>query len=156
MAKRTIKDIENVKVKDATRDLVLHIKPGDIKGAKREDNYACAAANALCRQEHFRQAKVCKTTTFVQMKDGTWRRYRTPKSLYIELIVLDRKGEMAPGDHVLAAPKGSHRLGMHEKPRGKGGTTGRLPKPQYTIEHVRPNSPRGRGALTALLNAPAR
>lgn len=155
-SKAKLADIENVRCTDARRDLVLHIRAGDIKGAKKEDNYACAAAHALCRQEHFRQAKVCKTTTFVQNKDGSWTRYRTPKSLYIELIVLDRGGQMAAGDHILQAPKGSHKLGAHVKPKGKGGTTGRAPKPQYTIENVRPNSPRGRGAITALLQSPGR
>lgn len=152
MATKPLK-LDNVDCKDARKDLVLDIRETDIKGAKREDNYACAAAHALCRQEHYRQAKVCKTTTFVQTKDGRWLRYRTPKSLYIELMIFDRGGKVQPGQHTLSAPKGSQRLGMHVKPKGKGGTTGRSPRAQHTIENVRPDSPRGRGALTSLLHA---
>src|SRR5215204_5353922 len=100
-------------VSDAKNNLTLHITANDIKGAVRADNDACAAAHALCGQEHFKRAIVHKTKTYVQLKDGTWLRYVTPKSLYTEIMIFDRGGRMQADDHILQAPKGTQRLGRY-------------------------------------------
>jgi hypothetical protein len=136
-------------VKDATSDLVVNITQNDIKGAKRADNDGCAAANALCRQEHFKRAKVFKTKTYVLLKDGTWRRYLTPKSLYTEIMIYDRGGRFEAGDFILKAPRGAQRLGRY-KPKGPKAATGRPVKPIHIVEKVRLNAPKGRGMFEHL------
>jgi hypothetical protein len=147
--RRPTRDVSNI-LRDAKRDLVLTIKETDIAGAKRKDNNACAAANALCRQEHFKKAKVFKTKTYVLLKDGTWQRYITPKSLYMEIMIYDRGGRFEAGDFLLRAAKGTERLGEHLKPTGKKLKTGKPSKPIHTIDNVRENAPKGRGAYEAL------
>jgi hypothetical protein len=152
MTKSTSKERRKYPVKDATKDIILTVTEADIKGAKRRDNAACAAANALCRQEHYKQAKVFKTKTYVQMKDGTWLRFITPKSLYIELMVFDRGGKMEATEFRIAAPTGAMKLGYHVKPKGKGGQTGRTPQTMHTIDNVRENAPKGRDHFKVLFD----
>jgi hypothetical protein len=137
-------------VQDAKRDLVLHITEADIKGSKKKDSDYCAVANALCRQEHFKTARVHKGVTYVMHTDGTVTRYCTPKSLYIELLIFDRGGRMEPGEHKLQAPRGVKRLGMHEKPKGKKGKTGRPVKPVHLVKSVREDAPKGIKSLQSL------
>lgn len=128
---------------DAKRDLILTVTDSDIKSAKPMNKAACAAANALCRQEKFKQAWVHKTKTYVQLKDGTWERYVTPDDLYFEIMVFDRHGQMAAGEYKLTAPKGTQKLGAHQKPKGKAKKTARLPNPIHVITNVRENAPKG-------------
>lgn len=149
--RRTEKSKPNYPVKDATRDLVINVTANDIKKAKPEDSYSCAAAHALCRNPKYKRAKVTKDTTYVQLANGSFVRYLTPQDLYIELIVYDRGGRMEAKQYKLLAPTGSKRLGHHVKPKGKGGGTGKLPRIIHNIEHVRPNAPKGYGALKALM-----
>lgn len=134
-------------LKDAKRDLILTVTEEDIKSSKPSDKSACAAAHALCRQEKFKQAWVHKTKTYVQQKDGTWDRYITPKDLYFEIMVFDRGGQMQAGDYRLAAPKGIHKLGAHQKPKGKAKRTAKLPNPIHVIMNVRENAPKGNGVF---------
>src|SRR5262245_47356808 len=137
-------------VRDARRDLVINVTKNDIEKAVPEDSYACAAAHALCRDKRFKKAKVTKNVTYVLLASGWWERYITPDDLYINLIVFDRGGRMDAKDYKLKAPQGVMRLGHHAKPKGKGGTTGKV-RVVHTIEHVRPNAPKGYGALKALM-----
>jgi hypothetical protein len=130
-------------LKDARRDLVLHITEGDIKGSKRKDNDACAAATALCRQEHFKEAKVYKTKTYVKLKDGSWERYVTPKALYTEIMVFDRGGRFEAGEFILKAPKGIQKLGAHRKPTGSRLLTGKPSRAIHIVANVRDNAPKG-------------
>jgi len=137
-------------VKDATRDLVLSITENDIKTAKRRDNYACAAAHALCRQQHYKQARVNKTTTMVALADGSWLRFITPGDLYTELMIFDRGGRMAAGQYILKAPKGTLKLGYRPKPTGPKAETGRPRRKQHVIDNVREDAPKGGAAYRAL------
>jgi len=142
-------DTHHGKAGDATRDLVLVITSNDIADAKPAEIDACPAAKALCRQEHFRQARVYRTRTYVQRKDGSWLRFITPDDLYTEIIVFDRGGRMKGGEFKLAAPKGGQRLGQHRKPTGRKTRTGRKLSP-HIVENVRDIAPKGRGHLKAL------
>lgn len=154
MAKKKLRDLtSDAPIRDARTDLVLHITPADIKGAKRKDNSACAAAHALCRQEHFRRAKVFKTKTYVEHKDGRWTRYCTPGSLYTEIMIHDRGGKMEAGDFVLRAPKGIEKLGAHIKPRGPHLVTGKTKRGVHFIEHVRGHAPKGGNLFRHLAEA---
>ena len=136
--------------RDATRDLILKIKQTDITGAKKKKNNACAAANALCRQEHFKEARVYKGVTYVKKLDGSWLRYITPKDLYMEIMIFDRGGAMELGEFKLLAPTGVKKLGAHRKPTGKAGKTGRLPHTPHILGNVRDHAPKGRNHLAAL------
>jgi len=133
----------SVPLMDAKRDLVLRITERDISGSKRKDNDACAAATALCRQEHFKEAKVFKTKTYVHLKDGTWLRYITPHSLYTEIMIFDRGGRFEAGEFILRAPKGVERLGHHMKPMGPKSTTGKPSRSIHIVGNVRDNAPKG-------------
>jgi hypothetical protein len=146
MAKRN----RQAPLSDALRDLVLYVSPADIKGAKRGDSNHCAAANALCRQEHFKRAKVFKTKTYVQTKGGDWLRYITPKPLYNEIMIFDRGGKMEGGEFILPAPKGVQKLGAHVKPTGRGGATGKSPRKMHVIEKVRDSAPKGNNLFNRL------
>ena len=154
MSKRTRKtkegQAEGYPIRDARKDLVITVTKNDIKSAKPEDSYACAAAHALCRDPKYKKAKVTKNVTYVLLTNGWWERYITPADLYVELIVFDRGGRMEPADYKLTAPKGSMRLGHHAKPRGPHKTAGQR-KTVHTIDHVRPNAPKGIGAFKALM-----
>jgi hypothetical protein len=139
-------------LKDATRDLVLHITEADIRGAKRGDNSNCAAAHALCRQEkNFKAARVSKTKTYVFQRDGTMLRFITPGSLYTELMIFDRGGRMEAGDFILQAPKGSQKLGAHIKPRGPH-RTAKPSRKMHMIEKVRDDAPKGPGLYRSLMD----
>jgi hypothetical protein len=138
-------------LRDAKEPLILKVMPADIRSAKKKDQMHCAAANALCRQEHYKQARVCKTKTYVQHRDGTWERYITPIGLYLEIMIFDRDGIMHGGEFKLMPPRGAQRLGHHLKPRGKLGQQGRVPNPIHTIEHVRADAPRGRNLERILM-----
>lgn len=145
------KGIYGLPVFDAKRDLVLHITASDIKGGTKADSDYCVAANALCRQEGFKTARVHKTTTYVYLKNGDVERYVTPQSLYMEIMIYDRGGKMEAGDHILKAPKGTSRLGHHEKPRGPHKTkTGKIKRPVHLVPSVREDAPKGVKALKAL------
>ena len=138
-------------VKDASRDLVLKITKRDIETSKRKSNDSCAAAHALCRQEHFKEARVYKTTTYVKKADGTWMRFLTPKDLYMEIMIFDRGGKMEHGAFKLTAPKGTMRLGHHAKPTGSRlRKAGKLPNTPHIVTNVRDNAPKGRNHLQAL------
>jgi hypothetical protein len=137
-------------VKDATRDLILKITGRDIDTSKRKENDACAAAHALCRQEHFKEARVYKKVTYVRHANGTWTRYITPQDLYMEIMIFDRGGKMEAGAYRLGAPKGIYKLGAHHKPKGKGGRTGRLPTSPHIVSNVRDHAPKGKNHLAAL------
>lgn len=148
MARRT----SQAPLADAPRDLVLHITPGDIKGAKRSDPGHCAAANALCRQERIKRAKVFKTKTYVEDKAGNWWRYITPAALHHEIMIFDRGGRMEGGDFILPAPKGVQKLGAHQKPKGKGGKTGKPSRKMHVIENVRDHAPKGNSLFQRLVD----
>src|SRR5262245_19399934 len=136
-------------VKDATSDLVLTIKPNDIAHAERKDNTACAEAHALCRQAGYREARVYRNVTYVRLGDGSWLRFRTPKDLYIEIMIFDRGGTMEAGEYKFTAPKGVYRLGHHAKPTGKKRRTGRKLSP-HIVKNVRETAPKGKNHLAAL------
>lgn len=140
-------------VRDASRDLVLHITERDIAKATRKDTDACAAAGALCRQEHVRRARVFKTKSYVETKDGRWLRYCTPASLYTELMIFDRGGRMESGDFILRAPKGIEKLGAHIKPRGPHLTTGKERRKMHVVEKVRASAPKGGNLFRQLAEA---
>ena len=127
---------------DASRPLILTINAKDIKGAKPGDEMHCAAANAICRQEHVSKAMVCKTKTYVWHNDGTVERFVTPKALRTEIMIFDRHGQMAGGDYRLAPPPASQKLG-YSKPTGPKATTGKPRTPQHIIENVRADAPKG-------------
>jgi hypothetical protein len=150
MPKGTPKLARDYAVKDASRDLILTITYDDIKGAKRKDNDACAAAHALCRQQGFKEARVYKTTTYVKLRNGSWERYSTPKDLYMEILIFDRGGKMEGGQFKLAAPKGAKRLGYHAKPTGKKLRTGKPATSPHIVANVRESAPKGHNHLAAL------
>ena len=137
-------------VKDAPKDLILKITARDIDTSKRKKNDACAAAHALCRQEGFKEARVYKKVTYVRKSDGSWLRFITPLDLYMEIMIFDRNGDMEKGEFRLQAPKGVMKLGQHAKPKGKRGTTGKLPTSPHIIKNVREHAPKGRNHLAAL------
>lgn len=137
-------------VQDAKKDLILHITEADVKGSKRKDGDYCAVANALCRQEHFKTARVHKGVTYVMNKDNSVTRYITPAALYVELMIFDRGGRMEPGDYILKAPRGQQRLGEGYKPKGKGKKTGKLPKVVHLVKSVREDAPKGIKSLRSL------
>jgi hypothetical protein len=144
------KGMYDLPVSDAKRDLVVHLTDADVKGSKRADQDYCAVANALCRQEHFKTARVHKGVTYVMKTDGTVDRYITPRDLYIELMIFDRGGKMEARDYKLQAPRGSKRLGHHEKPKGKKGKTGKPSKIVHLVKSVREDAPKGIKSLQSL------
>lgn len=140
----------NYACSDATRDLVLSINARDIAGAVRKENDACAAANAICRQAGYKEARVYKTTTYVKKPDGSWLRFITPRDLYMEIMVFDRGGKMLAGDYKLLAPKGHKKLGQHLKPTGRKLKTGKPSTSPHIVKNVRDTAPKGRNHLAAL------
>jgi hypothetical protein len=140
---RPEKSNPNVTLFDAVAPLILSIEPRDIANAKRGDGEACAAAHAICRQEHVKRALVCKTKTYVWHKDGTVERFITPRALRTEILIFDRHGQMEGGDYRLMPPTGVQRLGHHVKPTGPKLTTGKVRSVQHVVGKVRPNAPKG-------------
>lgn len=127
---------------DAKKDLFLTITKKDIKQAIPQSNDSCAAANAICRQEGYKEVRVYKTKTYIKLLNGHWLRYITPKDLYIEIMIFDRGGKMLEGNYRLTAPKGVQRLGQQLKPTGPK-RTARLPTTPHYLTNVRENAPKG-------------
>lgn len=97
---------------DATSDLEIEIKKGDISTARKKDPANCAAANAAKR--------ILKTEVEVHIsriyvkKNKKWVRYKTPERISREITSFDRGSIFEPGDYTFKAPNPSCRLGVRQ------------------------------------------
>lgn len=96
--------IDGIDVVDATKKLTIRITEDDVKKGGVKDAKACAAARAIKRIGHFKNARVHVSRTYVQDKEGNWRRYMTPMALQKEIISFDRGGTFTPGVYQLGVP----------------------------------------------------
>jgi len=103
--------IDDVEVLDAKRKLVIKISENDVKKGGLRNAKACAAARAIRRIGHFKNARVHLTRTYVQNKHGDWIRYTTPMALRREIIAFDRGGTFEPGIYELQVPSPTQKTG---------------------------------------------
>lgn len=102
--------IDGKPVRDARKSVILHVNTRDIKAGKTKDPGGCAAAKALCRQEHIKSARVHLKNVYLDRGDY-WERYMTPASLRLDLVGFDRGGRFPPGRHKIYRPWPSMQLG---------------------------------------------
>lgn len=141
MAKRKL--IDGLPVVDATIDAIVTIKPVDIKGAKRKSETGCAAARAICRQEHVEEARVHLSRTLIKRKTK-WQRYSTPPCLRTQLALYDKAGIFDAGDYPLKAPPPSQRLGYNSgQKRAPHKKTGKAPRVMHALAGMRDSAPKG-------------
>lgn len=102
--------IAGTEVKDVDEGLTIVITKSDVRAGSTKKATSCAAAKALCRQEHCEEARVHFSRAYVK-RNGTWERYSVPAALRQEIIAFDRGGEFAPGAYTLSPVQPSVRLG---------------------------------------------
>lgn len=121
MKKRKISMYKGLPLIDATSDLEIEVKKGDISIARKKDPANCAAANATKR--------ILKTEVEVHIsriyvkKNKKWVRYMTPNSISREITSFDRGAAFEVGEHTLKAPSNSARLGVKQGAHKKGNNT---------------------------------
>lgn len=116
---------------DAYEKLVIEVLPTDIKGSKIKDAGHCAAARAICRQEHAKQAEVYLSRAYVLSADEEFYiRYVTSSPLRTELAIFDRRGRFEPGKYALLALQPSSKLGANNGGRNKETKKRKKPRSQ--------------------------
>lgn len=101
--------INGVEVKDADEKLVVKITKDDVRKGSLKNANACAAANALCRQEHCDEARVHFSRAYIR-KGKKWLRFGVPPALRNEIIAFDRGGTFEPGEYILSPVQPTVRL----------------------------------------------
>lgn len=136
--------IDGVKVMDATKVLRVHITNEDVKGSKRRDPTSCAAAVAIKREQHAHQARVYKSRTYVQMKEGgSWTRYKTPINLLTELVSFDRGASFQADYYALPPLSEGSRLGSYASGGKNKHNKSKKREPMHTLTGVRADAPKG-------------
>lgn len=105
-------------VADAKEPLPVKITKNDVRLGAMKSAKACAAAQALCRQNGFTEARVHAARTYVKRPDGKWLRYVTPPSLRAEIVAFDRGGTFEPGEYSLLPVQPSQTIGARSKRKG--------------------------------------
>ena len=95
-------------IKNATKPLIITVKPCDVKEANIKEPSQCVMARAILRQEHT-EARVHISRIYVKSKDGYWYRYGVPESLRSEIIAFDRGGAFLPDTFEVMPLRKSHR-----------------------------------------------
>lgn len=112
--------IRGNKIKDAKKEIALTITNRDCRLGNSKEPSTCAAARALCRQEHVAEALVHLSRTYLKRGEVRFR-YETPPALRSEIVSFDRGGGFEPGEYRLIPPRPSFRGGSKRK-SGKSGT----------------------------------
>lgn len=100
-------------VKDATKELIVHITRQDVKAGAAKNATACAAAQALLREGLCEEAKVHQSRTYIK-KGDKWLRFSTPPALRAEIVAFDRGGTFEPGQYKLLPVGPSQKAGARE------------------------------------------
>ncbi len=131
-------------VEDASVGMTVTVTNRDVAKAKGNHPDSCAAAVAICREQHAAEAHVHVSRTYVlhEKTAKNYKRYLTPPSLAREIVALDRGGTFAPGDYILKPPSKHHQLG-----KGYGSSTNKAKKggkprnPQHVTVSIRHRAP---------------
>lgn len=116
---------------DATQDLDIEIKPGDISTAKKKDPAHCAAANAA-RRSLRTEVEVHVSRIYVK-KGKKWVRFITPERISREIVSFDRSSIFEPGEYTFKAPAGQNRLGHYTHEGGDQTRPGNRQKYRVTM-----------------------
>ncbi len=108
--------IAGIEVEDADAPLIIKVSKTDVRAGATKKATSCAAAKALCRQEHCEEARVHFSRAYVK-RNGKWERYSVPPALRSEIIAFDRGGEFAPGSYMLSPVQPTVRLDAPRTPR---------------------------------------
>lgn len=131
-------------VKDASVGMVVVVTRRDVAKAKSAKPDACAAAVAICREQHAAEAHVHVSRTYVlhERENEAYTRYITPPSLAREIVALDRGGKFEPGDYILRAPSKAHQLGSaYGSNTNKTKKGGKPRNPQHVTVSIRHRAP---------------
>lgn len=121
---------------DAKKPLLVTVKTGDIRKAKKKDPQNCGFAQA-CRRENPKAEAVFFFRSSAWVQEGkTIKRYLLPTSMQKEIVAFDRGAPFDPGHYELKAPSPSNTLeAQHERnkvkkdnPRPK---TGKVTPPRH-------------------------
>jgi hypothetical protein len=139
-----------IEVRDATKPVLLRIRPADTKTGKK-DPEACAAAKAAKRLRGVLEARIYRTRSYLLHRNSKgpgkhWKRYITPASIRTEIVSFDRGAEFDPGDYRLRPIGNSGKLGSYKKHKetGTGKKHGRRSLP-HIVRGIREQGPKGRG-----------
>lgn len=123
-----------IPIVDATEDMVLEVRPADIKKGAAKTPEGCAFARACKRQNKGQVvgAHFYRTTAWVELPDKIVR-YRLPPSMTQEIVAFDRGGPMEPGLYKLKAPAGTTKLGSNrnKKPADRHSSPGTNPPKHF-------------------------
>lgn len=88
--------IEGLPIINAKKGITLHVKPCDIKKARKKSPGHCAVALACMREKRAKEVRVHLSRVYLRMNESNWVRYEVPVSMREEIIAFDRGGEFAP------------------------------------------------------------
>jgi len=135
--------INGTNVKDADGKVVVKITKADVRKGSLKSSKSCAAAQALCRQEHCEEARVHFSRAYIK-RDGKWLRFGVPMALRNEIMAFDRGGKFEPGEYVLAPVQPTVRLdanrkhsGVPDKRKGKHRSKGIRKRAYHVVSGVR-------------------
>ncbi len=128
---------------NATKSLVLSVKPDDVKKGAAKDSECCAFARAAMKQD----SAITKVFFF---KSVAWvetamklTRYNLPQSVQKEIVAFDRFRTMEPGVYALsppaksAEPEAQAKRDARRDKRHKAGNTGRKQPLRHITTNVR-------------------
>lgn len=109
---------DNLKLVDAKKDIVIHLKKCDVHAVRKSPEH-CAFANACHREVRgVKRAIFTRSVAYLQVKDKLIR-YTLPAAVRQEIMTFDRGGQLAPGEYILKAASPKNRLGMTRSRKAK-------------------------------------
>lgn len=112
-------------IKDAKNDLLIRVKPEDIRGAVCKDHAKCVVAKAITRQRKssVKWVDVGNSVVLIGSSKTTGRRYHLPRQAQKQIRFFDENdGRFAPCAVQLKAPAvGNRALGDREGEGHSGG-----------------------------------
>jgi hypothetical protein len=93
------------RVVDATSKLAIRVGKADFSSAKRADPNGCALARACQHTTGVDGALITRSVAYI-IDDTTAIRYRIRTHDRAKIRMFDKRGDFAPGDYILRAPKG--------------------------------------------------
>lgn len=128
----------NKVIRDATSDLLIRVKPGDIRGAMCRDHQKCVVAKAIMRQKKSTTKWVDVGNRIVLVGTGkrTGLRYKLDNQSANQIRFFDENdGRFAPCTVLLSAPSkpgGKYRSLGSRKGDGSSGGHSRKPRREPT------------------------
>lgn len=119
----TAKMYHGKKVIDAHLPLKMHVKPDDIRSAKRRDPAMCAIARCAIRDRHVISARIGQRIALIEYSSH-FERYKVNSKSSDAIREFDKSGTFVEGEYdLIPIPKSLQRTGKAHSPVGGNGNS---------------------------------